>query len=206
VQEGQILIDGVDTKQVGLRDLRQKVAMIPQDPVLFRMSVRDNLDPFSNYTDESIWKCLKLVCMDEEIRKLPGDFSYLCAEGGANFSVGQMQLLCIARAMLQHPGVVMMDEATANVDVVSDEIIQRTIRSHFATATVLTIAHRISTIADSDKIMLFQAGQLVEFGEPRALDAKGGLFSDLLREARVELATPSTEEEEPAAPAEPQDC
>merc|ERR1719487_1669164 len=137
------------------------------------MTVRQNLDPFGAYGDEQIWKSLELVCMGSAIRALPGDLSYLCAEGGTNFSLGEMQLLCIARALLREPGIVMMDEATANVDAASDEIIQRTIRSHFQTATVLTIAHRLSTIADSTKIAVFEEGGLLEYGVPQELVEKG---------------------------------
>merc|ERR1711972_395674 len=113
-----------------------------------------------------MWKCLELVGMDSAIQKLPGELSFLCAEGGSNFSLGQKQLLCIARALLQKPGIVMLDEATANVDAASDEIIQRTVRSHFNNITVLTIAHRLSTIADSTKIAVFDAGELIEYGTP----------------------------------------
>lgn len=162
--------------------------MIPQDPVLFRMSVRRNLDPFGHYDDERIWSCLRLVCMEDSIRGLEGDLAYQCAEGGQNFSVGQMQLLCIARTLLHNPGLVMMDEATANVDVASDEIIQRSIRTHFHGATVLTIAHRISTIADADKVAVFEQGLLREFDAPTELATRpDGLFRAFLSEAQCEL-------------------
>merc|ERR1712070_493992 len=187
IESGQIFIDGMDTKNIGLRDLRQRIAMIPQDPVLFRMSVRQNIDPFSQYSDERIWTCLRLVCMEEAIKELQDGLAYQCSEGGANFSLGQMQLLCIARALLQEPGLVMMDEATANVDVKSDEIIQSAIRTNFAAATVLTIAHRISTIIDSNKVAVFEAGELKEFGTPHELVKQGGLFQAFVAEARCEL-------------------
>jgi ABC-type multidrug transport system fused ATPase/permease subunit len=187
IESGQILIDGMDTKNIGLRDLRQRIAMIPQDPVLFRMSVRQNIDPFSQYTDERIWNCLRMVCMEEAIKELPDSLAYQCSEGGANFSLGQMQLLCIARALLQEPGLVMMDEATANVDIKSDEIIQRSIRTNFAAATMLTIAHRISTIIDSHKVAVFEAGELKEFGTPHELVRRGGLFQAFVTEAQCEL-------------------
>lgn len=187
IESGQILIDGMDTKNIGLRDLRQRIAMIPQDPVLFRMSVRQNIDPFSQYSDERIWACLRMVCMEEAINELPESLAYQCSEGGANFSLGQMQLLCIARALLQEPGLVMMDEATANVDIKSDEIIQRAIRTNFAAATMLTIAHRISTIIDSNKVAVFEAGELKEFGTPHELVRKGGLFQAFVTEAQCEL-------------------
>lgn len=187
IEDGQIFIDGQDTRTIGLRDLRQRIAIIPQDPILFRMPVRRNLDPFGVYSDEQIWKALELVCMDSAIRALPGDLSYLCAEGGTNFSLGQMQLLCIARALLRNPGIVMMDEATANVDAASDEIIQRTIRSQFQKTTVLTIAHRLSTIADSMKIAVFEQGELAEFGTPQDLVQQGGALQAFFSEAGVKV-------------------
>jgi len=187
VDSGQILFDGQDTKNIGLRDLRQRICMIPQDPVIFRRSVRENLDPFQTYQDVQIWKSLELVGMDASIRKLSGELSFLCAEGGSNFSLGQKQLLCIARALLQKPGIVMLDEATANVDAASDEIIQRTVRSHFTNITVLTIAHRLSTIADSTKIAVFDAGELIEFGTPTDLVARKGALAAMFQESGVVL-------------------
>ena len=178
-EAGKISIDGVDTRTLGLQDLRQRIGMIPQDPVLFRMAVRQNLDPFGHFDDERIWSCLHLVCMEDAIRSLEGELAYQCAERGQNFSVGQMQLLCIARTLLHNPGLVMMDDATANMD-----------RTHLRGAMVLTIAHRISTIADSSKIAVFEQGKLEEIGTPGDLAARpGGLFRALLDEAQVELPT-----------------
>jgi len=193
VEGGQILIDGIDTKTVGLRDLRRRIAMIPQDPILFRMTVRQNLDPFDQHSNEDIWRCLELVCMDLEVKRLPGDVAFLCAEGGTNFSVGQMQLLCIARALLREPGIVMMDEATANVDAASDDVIQRTVRWRFGGATVLIIAHRLTTIVDASKIAVFDQGELREYGTPHELVERGGLLQAFLEEAGIQLP-PGVEE------------
>lgn len=187
VDSGQVFIDGQDTRTIGLRDLRQRIAIIPQDPILFRMPVRQNMDPFGMYTDAQIWKALELVCMDKAVRALEGDLSFLCAEGGTNFSLGEMQLLCIARALLREPGVVMMDEATANVDAASDEIIQTTIRSQFKNSTVLTIAHRLSTIADSMKIAVLEQGEVAEFGTPKDLVQQGGALQAFFSEAGIEV-------------------
>jgi len=187
VDSGQVIIDGIDAKTIGLKDLRQRMAMIPQDPVLFRMTVRENLDPFQMHTDEQIWKSLEQVALGEAIRALDGDLSFLCAEQGSNFSLGQKQLLCIARTLMKVPGVVMMDEATANIDSFSDEVIQRTIRSHFRAVTVLTIAHRLSTIADSNKIAVFEKGELCEYGTPEELVDKGGALAAFFKEAGIEL-------------------
>eukprot|EP00928_Gymnodinium_smaydae_P031980 TRINITY_DN23293_c0_g1_i1.p1 TRINITY_DN23293_c0_g1~~TRINITY_DN23293_c0_g1_i1.p1 ORF type:complete len:1367 (-),score=172.97 TRINITY_DN23293_c0_g1_i1:180-4280(-) len=187
IESGSIFFDGQDTRQIGLTDLRERICMIPQDPIIFRMTVRDNLDPFHSHTDEDIWRCLQLVCMDQAIRALAGELYFLCAEGGANFSLGQLQLLCIARALLRKPGIVMMDEATANVDSASDEIIQRTIRSHFVNVTVLTIAHRLSTIADSSKIAVFEKGEVIEFGAPHDLVRNKGALAAMFQEAGVVL-------------------
>merc|ERR1719223_1012017 len=139
--------------------------------------------------------------MEAPIQMLPEALAYQCSEGGANFSIGQLQLICIARALLQEPGLVMMDEATANVDVKSDEIIQRSIRTNFASATMLTIAHRISTIIDSHKVAVFEAGELKEFGTPHELVRQGGLFQGFVSEARCELGAEHDEScAEPSVP------
>ncbi|KAL0491571.1 ATP-binding cassette, subfamily C [Acrasis kona] len=166
---GSITIDGIDTAQIGLYDLRSKLSIIPQDPVLFSGTVRFNLDPEQVYNDEQIWQALERAHMKNIVVKLPNGLEDLVTEYGENFSVGQRQLFCLARAILRHTRVLVLDEATASVDVETDALIQQTIRQEFADRTVLTIAHRLNTIIDCDRIMVLEKGELAEFDTPKAL-------------------------------------
>ncbi|XP_008048925.1 multidrug resistance-associated protein 4-like, partial [Carlito syrichta] len=167
--EGKIWIDKILTTEIGLHDLRKKMSIIPQEPVLFTGTMRKNLDPFNEYTDEELWNALKEVQLKEAIEDLPGKMDTELAESGSNFSVGQRQLVCLARAILRKNRILIIDEATANVDPRTDELIQKTIREKFAHCTVLTIAHRLNTIIDSDKIMVLDSGRLKEYDEPYVL-------------------------------------
>ncbi|CAG9107766.1 unnamed protein product [Plutella xylostella] len=160
--DGRILVDDVDTSLVALQELRSKISIIPQEPVLFSASIRYNLDPFDVYSDDELWRALEQVDMKAAVPSL--DFKV--TEGGANFSVGQRQLVCLARAVLRSNKVLIMDEATANVDPQTDSFIQQTIRRQFASCTVLTIAHRLNTIMDSDRVLVMDAGQVKEFDHP----------------------------------------
>ncbi|KYB25908.1 hypothetical protein TcasGA2_TC034098 [Tribolium castaneum] len=163
--EGTILIDNVDTKSIPLKDLRSKISVIPQDPVLFLGTLRKNLDPFDEFTDAELWSALEDVELKSVIRDLESEVS----EGGSNFSVGQKQLLCLVRAMLRRNKIVVLDEATANIDLKTDELIQLAIRRKFQESTVLTIAHRLNTVLDSDRILVMDGGVVVEFGSPNQL-------------------------------------
>lgn len=154
---------------MGLHDLRSKIAIIPQEPVLFSGSMRYNLDPFDEYSDEKLWSALEEVKLKDAVRDLPGGLQGRITESGANFSVGQRQLICLARAIIRENKVLVLDEATANVDPQTDALIQTTIRTRFAKCTILTIAHRLHTIMDCDKVMVMDAGQLVEFASPYEL-------------------------------------
>ncbi|XP_034668148.1 probable multidrug resistance-associated protein lethal(2)03659 [Drosophila subobscura] len=167
--DGTLLIDGQDTAAIGLHDLRSKISIIPQEPVLFSGTLRYNLDPFEQYTDEKLWQVLQEVHLKEEISEMSTGLQSLIAEGGTNYSVGQRQLVCLARAILRENRILVMDEATANVDPQTDALIQSTIRRKFRDCTVLTIAHRLNTIIDSDRVMVLDAGHLMEFGTPHEL-------------------------------------
>ncbi|XP_034472333.1 probable multidrug resistance-associated protein lethal(2)03659 [Drosophila innubila] len=182
--DGSILIDKRDTEELGLHDLRSKISIIPQEPVLFSGTIRYNLDPFEQYADEKLWQALDEVHLKEDIFELPVGLQSTISEGGSNFSVGQRQLLCLARAILRENRILVMDEATANVDPQTDALIQTTIRNKFKDCTVLTIAHRLHTIMDSDKVLVMDAGRVVEFGTPYELltSAEFTVFHDMVKQ------------------------
>ena len=167
---GRILIDGIDISQLSLTALRSKLGIIPQDPVMFSASVRFNLDPFDLSSDAELWQVLEQVQMKDHVTSLPKKLSELVSEGGENFSAGQRQLLCIARALLRKPKILVLDEATASIDNETDALIQKMIREQFhGHCTVLTIAHRLHTIMDSDRVMVLDSGNIVEFDSPQHL-------------------------------------
>ncbi|XP_030247831.1 ATP-binding cassette sub-family C member 5 isoform X2 [Sparus aurata] len=166
---GSILIDGVDISDIGLADLRSKLSIIPQDPVLFSGTVRFNVDPFTQYSEEQIWDALERSHMKDCVSQLPLKLESEVVENGENFSVGERQLLCVARALLRQCKVLILDEATAAMDAETDGLIQETIRSSFQDCTTLTIAHRLHTVLASDRIMVLNHGQVAEFDEPSKL-------------------------------------
>ncbi|XP_040858978.1 multidrug resistance-associated protein 5 isoform X2 [Ochotona curzoniae] len=166
---GCIKIDGVRISDIGLADLRSKLSIIPQEPVLFSGTVRSNLDPFNQYTEDQIWDALERTHMKECITQLPLKLESEVMENGDNFSVGERQLLCVARALLRHCKILILDEATAAMDTETDLLIQETIREAFADCTMLTIAHRLHTVLGSDRIMVLAQGQVVEFDTPSVL-------------------------------------
>ncbi|XP_075982413.1 putative multidrug resistance-associated protein lethal(2)03659 [Anticarsia gemmatalis] len=167
--EGEIVIDGRETSQLGLHELRSQVSIIPQEPVLFSGTMRHNLDPFDEYPDQVLWRALEEVELKEAVQELAAGLSSHMSEGGGNFSVGQRQLVCLARAIVRRNRLLVLDEATANVDPQTDALIQTTIRNKFAECTVLTIAHRLHTVMDSDKVLVMDAGRMVEFAHPHIL-------------------------------------
>ncbi|XP_054442451.1 ATP-binding cassette sub-family C member 4 isoform X2 [Pteronotus mesoamericanus] len=192
--EGKIWIDKILTTEIGLHDLRKKMSIIPQEPVLFTGTMRKNLDPFNEHTDEELWNALQEVQLKETIEELPGKMDTELAESGSNFSVGQRQLVCLARALLRKNRILIIDEATANVDLRTDELIQKKIREKFAQCTVLTIAHRLNTIIDSDKIMVLDSGRLKEYDEPYVLlQNKESLFYKMVQQLGKAEAAALTE-------------
>lgn len=178
--KGKILIDNIDTKQISLKELRNSISIIPQEPVLFSGSVRHNLDPFNRYNDETIWAALNSVRLKKLVAELDGGLDANVVEGGHNFSAGQRQLFCLARAILRRNPILVLDEATANVDPETDSFIQATIRDMFRNCTVLTIAHRLNTIMDSDRVLVLDSSQVREYDEPHLLLAKEGFLADMV--------------------------
>jgi ABC-type multidrug transport system fused ATPase/permease subunit len=166
---GRILIDDIDITQIGLTDLRSKLSIIPQTPQLFVGTVRYNLDPFEEHQDDELWRVLKMVKLKKHVAELDGALYAPVDEGGSNFSVGQRQLLAMARCLLRQTHVLLLDEATAAVDVETDALLQQMIRKNFRDKTVLTIAHRLNTIMDSDRILVLDSGHIAEFDTPKNL-------------------------------------
>lgn len=178
LESGVLKIDGIDIGKIGLFDLRRRLALVPQDPVIFSGTIRLNLDPFNEIkSDNELWEALDRAGMTNCVKSLPGQLDAEVAESGSNFSTGQRQLLCMARALLRRTKILILDEATSNVDSSTDDIIQNTIRSSFKNCTILTIAHRLHTIIDSDRVMLLERGRLLEFDTPSALLESKSTFS-----------------------------
>ncbi|GLD66233.1 multidrug resistance-associated protein 4-like protein [Lates japonicus] len=189
--DGRIWIDGFQTSAIGLHTLRQKMSIIPQDPVLFTGTMRKNLDPFRQHTDEDLWNALQEVQMKAVVEELPNKLETVLTESGSNFSMGQRQLVCLARAILRKNRILIIDEATANVDPRTDSLIQQTIRDKFQECTVLTIAHRLNTIIDCDRILVLDAGRIQEYDEPYVLlQNQDGLFYQMVQQTgRAEAAS-----------------
>nr|CAB3219627.1 multidrug resistance-associated protein 1-like [Phallusia mammillata] len=171
---GKLMIDDVDISKIGLTALRSCISAIPQDPILLAGTLRQNLDPFSSHTDEELWSALDKVQMKESIEVFSSKLEMQLAESGSNFSVGQRQLICLARAILRKNKILAIDEATANVDIGTDKLIQETIRKTFQHCTVITVAHRINSIIDCDRVLVMRSGKVVECDEPDTLLCKGG--------------------------------
>lgn len=183
---GCICIDGIDISALGLYDLRSKLTIIPQDPVLFSGTLRSNLDPFDSLSDEEIWKALEHAHLKDFVASLDKGLVHNITEGGDNISVGQRQLVCLARALLRKSRVLILDEATAAVDMETDDLIQATIRNEFADCTILTIAHRLNTVMDYDRVMVLDRGHIVECASPRdLLKDDTSVFYSLAKDANL---------------------
>lgn len=166
---GQILIDNINTSLIGLHDLRSRLSIIPQDPTMFEGTVRSNLDPLEEYADEQIWEALDMCQLGDEVRKKEGMLDSTVTENGENWSMGQRQLVCLGRVLLKKSKILVLDEATASVDTATDNIIQQTVKQHFSDCTVITIAHRITSILDSDMVLFLSEGLIEEYDSPKKL-------------------------------------
>ncbi|XP_050228205.1 ABC transporter C family member 3-like [Mercurialis annua] len=180
---GQIAIDGINISSIGLHDLRSKLSIIPQDPTMFEGTVRSNLDPLESFTDKDIWEVLDKCQLGNEVRKKQKKLDSIVTEDGENWSMGQKQLVCLGRVLLKKTKILVLDEATASIDTVTDNLIQKTIRDHFSDCTVITIAHRITSILDSDMVLLLSQGLIEEYDSPeRLLGNKCSSFAKLVAE------------------------
>ena len=177
---GDVIIDDVHISDVNIQSSRRAMSVITQNPVLFTGSLRMNLDPFEEYEDKEIWEALQGAGLKAMVAKLPRQLKEEIKECGSNFSVGERQLLCLACALLKKSKIIVMDEATANVDHKTDHLIQETIRTKFQQCTVITIAHRLNTVIDYDRVLVLENGQVVEYDNPEVLLQTGeGHFSRL---------------------------
>ncbi|KAL1808203.1 hypothetical protein DCAR_0727609 [Daucus carota subsp. sativus] len=181
--EGQILIDGVNISSMGLQDLRSRLSIIPQDPTLFQGTMRSNLDPLQQHSDHEIWEVLNKCQLAEGVRQDQRQLDAPVAEDGENWSVGQRQLVCLARVLLQKRRILVLDEATASVDTATDNVIQKTIRKETSECTVITVAHRIPTVIDNDLVLVLDEGKILEYDSPaQLLKDSSSAFSNLVAE------------------------
>jgi ABC-type multidrug transport system fused ATPase/permease subunit len=181
--KGRIVVDGVDISTIGLHDLRSKLSIIPQEPTMFGGTIRNNLDPLEHYSDDEIWECLDKCQLGEIVRAKENKLDSSVAENGGNWSVGQCQLVCLGRALLKQSRILVLDEATASVDSATDGFIQQLIRHQFSACTVITIAHRVPSVIDSDLVLVLKDGQIAEYDTPsKLLGNRSSAFAKLVSE------------------------
>lgn len=184
--EGRILIDGIEISRLGLHELRSKLSIIPQDPILFSGTIRSNLDPLSLKSDNELWRALEHCHLKSTVSGLGLGLDAPVAENGTNLSVGERQLICLGRALLRETRILVLDEATAAVDLATDGLVQATISEHLGHCTLLTIAHRLHTVRHSDRILALDQGAIAEFDTPDALLANtNSLFHSLAKDAGI---------------------
>ncbi|XP_043092690.1 ATP-binding cassette sub-family C member 9 isoform X3 [Puntigrus tetrazona] len=182
VFEGKIVIDGIDICKLPLQTLRSRLSIILQDPVLFSGSIRLNLDPERTCTDDRLWEALEIAQLKNMVKALPGGLDAVVTEGGENFSVGQRQLFCLARAFVRKSSILIMDEATASIDMATENILQKVVMTAFADRTVVTIAHRVHTILTADLVIVMKRGSIMEHGKPEILmEQEDGLFASFVK-------------------------
>ncbi|XP_042485004.1 ABC transporter C family member 3-like [Macadamia integrifolia] len=180
---GEIRIDGININKIVLHDLRSRLSIIPQDPTMFEGTLRNNIDPLEEYNDEQIWEALDKCQLGDEVRKKEGKLDSTVTENGENWSMGQRQLLCLGRVLLKRSKVLVLDEATASLDTTTDYLIQQTLSQHFSGSTVITIAHRITSVLDADMVLLLDNGLVVEYDSPTKLfEIKSSSFAKLVKE------------------------
>ncbi|XP_065532787.1 multidrug resistance-associated protein 1-like isoform X4 [Lathamus discolor] len=183
--EGKIIIDGIDISTIGLHDLRGNLNIIPQDPILFSGTLQSNLDPLAKHSDLELWEVLELCHLKDFVQSLPKKLLHEISEGGENLSVGQRQLVCLARALLRKTKILVLDEATASVDMETDNLVQSTIKREFHNCTILTIAHRLHTVMDSERVLVLDTGRILEYDTPHNLLQQKGAFSEMVAEAGI---------------------
>ncbi|PKI51387.1 hypothetical protein CRG98_028248 [Punica granatum] len=182
-RQGSIVIDGVDICKIGLHDLRSRLSIIPQDPTMFEGTVRGNLDPLQQYSDHDVWESLDKCQLGDLVRAKEEKLDSTVVESGENWSVGQRQLFCLGRALLKKSSILVLDEATASVDSATDGVIQKIISQEFKDRTVVTIAHRIHTVIDSNLVLVLSDGRVAEFDSPsKLLEREDSFFSKLIKE------------------------
>ncbi|KAM7277127.1 hypothetical protein ACFE04_018993 [Oxalis oulophora] len=185
-REGSIIIDDVDISKIGLYDLRSRLSIIPQDPSMFEGTVRGNLDPLMQYSDNEVWQALEKCQLGNLVRDKEEKLDATVVESGENWSVGQRQLFCLGRALLKKSNILVLDEATASVDSATDGVVQKVISQEFKDQTVVTIAHRIHTIIDSDLVLVLSDGRVAEFDAPgKLLERENSFFSKLIKECSM---------------------
>lgn len=182
---GRVVINGVDTRQVGLATLRSSMGLVPQDPVLFSGTIRSNLDPFRQYTDGRILAAFKIAGMGALIEQWPAKLDHQISDEGVNLSFGQRQLVCLARMVLRQPAVLLLDEATSAIDPKTQEQVQETINSAFPGTTMIAVAHRLETILDFDQVVVLDKGTVAEHGPVKEVaELKDGIFRKMLASKR----------------------
>ncbi|XP_035472633.1 ATP-binding cassette sub-family C member 9 isoform X1 [Scophthalmus maximus] len=180
--EGRIVIDGIDICKLPLQTLRSRLSIILQDPVLFSGSIRFNLDPERTCTDDRLWEALEIAQLKNMVKALPGGLDAVVTEGGENFSVGQRQLFCLARAFVRKSSILIMDEATASIDMATENILQKVVMTAFADRTVVTIAHRVHTILTADLVIVMKRGNILEYDKPETLlEQEDGMFASFVK-------------------------